>query len=180
MVDLVEQTLTHQKIENETIEIPMKALLESGLHFGHKVERANPNMAPYFFAERNGIHIFDLKQTREGIKRAKHFVTEVVRGGGRILFVCTKTHAQSSIAEQAQSCGMPYLNMPYRSGRLRQIARQIGNLHAVLIIDVEQEGIAVHEAHELGCDDIVSSMPRRSLACHGQCPYLKKPMAGSN
>ncbi|MCH8289788.1 30S ribosomal protein S2 [Candidatus Poribacteria bacterium] len=147
MIDMVEQTLTHQKIEPK---IQTETLLESGLHFGHQTSRGNPKMAAYIFAERNGIQIFDLKKTREGIKKAQRFAKGVAQKGGKILFICTKQHAQSVIDKQAQRCEMPYINEPYQRGKLTEIAQQIGGLHAVVIVDVSRESAAVDEARALG------------------------------
>ncbi len=98
--------------------VSMKALLESGVHFGHRTNRWHPKMAPYIFTERNGIHIIDLQQTVKAIKEVYGIVTRVVADGGEILFVGTKRQAQQTIAEEATRCGMPYVNERWLGGSL--------------------------------------------------------------
>jgi small subunit ribosomal protein S2 len=98
--------------------VSMKALLESGVHFGHRTNRWHPKMAPYIFTERNGIHIIDLQQTVKAIKEVYGIVSQVVADGGEILFVGTKRQAQQTIAEEATRCGMPYVNERWLGGSL--------------------------------------------------------------
>ena len=96
----------------------MKALLESGVHFGHRTNKWNPKMRPYIFTERNGIHIIDLQQTVKLLEEAAEKVREVIAQGGTILFVGTKRQAQETIQEEAERCGMPYVNMRWLGGTL--------------------------------------------------------------
>jgi small subunit ribosomal protein S2 len=96
----------------------MKALLESGVHFGHRTNKWNPKMRPYIFTERNGIHIIDLQQTVKLLEEAAEKVTEVVANGGTVLFVGTKRQAQETIQEEAERCGMPYVNQRWLGGTL--------------------------------------------------------------
>ena len=98
--------------------VSMKALLESGVHFGHRTNRWNPRMAEYIFTERNGIHIIDLQQTVKAIKEIYGIVTKTVANGGEILFVGTKRQAQQTIADEAERCGMPYVNERWLGGSL--------------------------------------------------------------
>ena len=98
--------------------ISMKALLESGVHFGHRTNKWNPKMRPYIFTERNGIHIIDLQQTVKLLAEAAEKVTEVVANGGTVLFVGTKRQAQETIQEEAERCGMPYVNQRWLGGTL--------------------------------------------------------------
>ena len=81
--------------------ISMKALLESGVHFGHRTNKWNPGMKPYIFTERNGIHIIDLQQTVKNLNAAYNMVRDTVANGGTILFVGTKRQAQETIKEEA-------------------------------------------------------------------------------
>jgi len=90
--------------------ISMKALLESGVHFGHRTNKWNPKMQPFIFTERNGIHIIDLQQTVKLLDVAYEKVRDCVAEGGTILFVGTKRQAQETIQEEAERCGMPYVN----------------------------------------------------------------------
>jgi len=95
----------------------MKQLLEAGVHFGHQTRRWNPKMKKYIFTERNGIYIIDLQKTVKLLKEAYQFIKKVVSDGGIILFVCTKKQAQSVI-EEAQRCGMFYVNNRWLGGTL--------------------------------------------------------------
>jgi small subunit ribosomal protein S2 len=96
----------------------MKALLETGVHFGHRTRKWNPNMKPYIFTERNGIHIIDLQQTLESLEECYALIRDRVAEGGRILFVGTKRQAQETIGLEAQRCGMPYVNNRWLGGTL--------------------------------------------------------------
>ncbi|MGB9662112.1 MAG: 30S ribosomal protein S2 [Moorellaceae bacterium] len=98
--------------------ISMKQLLEAGVHFGHQTRRWNPKMAPYIFTERNGIYIIDLQRTVKKIEEAYHFVRDLAREGGKILFVGTKKQAQESVKEEAERCGMYYVNVRWLGGTL--------------------------------------------------------------
>ncbi len=98
--------------------VSMKQLLEAGVHFGHQTRRWNPKMAPYIFAERNGIYIIDLQKTVKKLDEAYKFVTDIAAEGGEILFVGTKKQAQDSIREEAIRCGMPFVNARWLGGML--------------------------------------------------------------
>nr|HID12840.1 30S ribosomal protein S2 [Anaerolineae bacterium] len=98
--------------------VSMKALLETGVHFGHRTRRWNPKMRPYIFTERNRVHIIDLQQTITAIERAYELVRDTVAAGGTVLFVGTKRQAQETIAQEAQRCGMPYVNQRWLGGTL--------------------------------------------------------------
>ncbi len=96
----------------------MKQLLEAGVHFGHQTRRWNPKMAPYIFAERNGIYIIDLQKTVKKVDEAYAAVSNFINEGGEILFVGTKKQAQESIKEEAERCGMYYVNERWLGGML--------------------------------------------------------------
>jgi small subunit ribosomal protein S2 len=96
----------------------MKALLESGVHFGHRTNKWNPKMRSYIFTERNGIHIIDLQQTVKLLDEAYNFVRDKVTNGGTILFVGTKRQAQDTIRDEAERCGMPYVNERWLGGTI--------------------------------------------------------------
>ncbi len=98
--------------------ITMKELLEAGVHFGHQTRRWNPKMKEYIFGERNGIYIIDLQKTLKMFKEAAQFVSDLVAQGKVILFVGTKRQAQEAIAEEAQRCGMFYVNHRWLGGTL--------------------------------------------------------------
>jgi len=96
----------------------MKALLESGVHFGHRTNQWDPRMKPYIFTERNGIHIIDLQQTVKLLNQAYGVIRDKVSEGGTILFVGTKRQAQETILEEAARCGMPYVTERWLGGTL--------------------------------------------------------------
>lgn len=98
--------------------ITMKALLEAGVHFGHRTQRWNPKMKPFIFTERNGIHIIDLQQTIVRLEQAYDLVRDKVADGGTVAFVGTKKQAQENLAAAAESCGMPYVNERWLGGTL--------------------------------------------------------------
>jgi small subunit ribosomal protein S2 len=96
----------------------MKALLESGVHFGHRTNKWEPRMKPYIFTERNGIHIIDLQQTVKSLNNAYAIVRDTVMNGGTILFVGTKRQAQETVREEAVRAGMPYVTERWLGGML--------------------------------------------------------------
>ncbi len=98
--------------------ISMKALLESGVHFGHRTNKWNPGMKPYIFTERNGIHIIDLQQTVKAINTAYASIRDMVAGGGTLLFVGTKRQAQETVHDEAVRCSMPYVTERWLGGML--------------------------------------------------------------
>ena len=98
--------------------ISMKALLESGVHFGHRTNKWDPRMKPYIFTERNGIHIIDLQQTSKLLSQAYNIIRDAVANGGNVLFVGTKRQAQETVAEEAARCGMPYVTERWMGGML--------------------------------------------------------------
>ena len=100
------------------VEITMKELLEAGVHFGHQTRRWNPKMKEYIFGERNGIHIIDLQKTLKMFREAARYVSEQAAQGKGILFLGTKRQAQEAIAEEAQRCGMFYVNHRWLGGTL--------------------------------------------------------------
>jgi small subunit ribosomal protein S2 len=100
----------------------MKQLLEAGVHFGHQTRRWNPKMKKYIFTERNGIYIIDLQKTVKKVEEAYNFVKELAANGGKILFVGTKKQAQESVKEEAERCGMFYVNQRWLGGTLTNFA----------------------------------------------------------
>ncbi|NSW53899.1 MAG: 30S ribosomal protein S2 [Anaerolineae bacterium] len=98
--------------------VSMKALLESGVHFGHRTNKWHPKMKQYIFTERNGIHIIDLQQTAQALEDIYEMVRDTVMDGGTIMFVGTKRQAQETIQEEAERCGMPYVTERWLGGML--------------------------------------------------------------
>ncbi len=98
--------------------VSMKALLEAGVHFGHRTRRWNPKMRPYIFTERSKIHIIDLQQTVVRLNEYYNLVRDTVAKGGTVLFVGTKRQAQASVQQEAERCSMPYINQRWLGGTL--------------------------------------------------------------
>jgi small subunit ribosomal protein S2 len=122
----------------------MKELLEAGVHFGHQTKRWNPKMKKYIFGKRNGIYIIDLQKTLKLFKEASAFIADLAGQGKRILFVGTKRQAQDAILEEANRCGMFYVNNRWLGGTLtnfstvRRSIERLKELEAILG-DAEKE-----------------------------------------
>ena len=114
--------------------ISMKQLLEAGVHFGHQTRRWNPKMAEYIYTERNGIYIIDLQKSVGKVDEAYNAIKEIAADGGNILFVGTKKQAQDSIKNEAERCGMYYVNERWLGGMLtnfKTIKSRIQRLKAI-------------------------------------------------
>ena len=121
--------------------VSMKQLLESGVHFGHATRRWNPKMAPYIFTSRNGIYIIDLKKTAEEIEKAYAALVEIVKDGGKVLFIGTKKQAQEAVKEEAIRTGQFYVDQRWLGGTLtnfKTIRRRIKRLHD--LYKLEEDG----------------------------------------
>ena len=152
--------------------ISMKQLLEAGVHFGHQTRRWNPKMAEYIFAERNGIYIIDLQKTVKKVDEAYAEICNIVADGGEVLFVGTKKQAQECIKEEAERCGMYYVNQMQEDGtfdvlpkkevaalmhEMEKLEKNLGGIKEMkkipdlmFVVDTRKEKIAVQEAHTLG------------------------------
>ena len=113
------------------VNVDMKALLESGAHFGHKTSRWHPKMAPYIHGKRQGAHIINLEKTVEGLETALPKITEIVKNGKKVLFVGTKKQIKDAVKETAESVEMPYVTVRWIGGALTNVEtvnRQIKKL----------------------------------------------------
>jgi len=100
------------------VEVTLKDMLEAGVHFGHQTKRWNPKMKPYIYKEQNSIYIIDLRKTLEQLNKACEFLKELTGEGGTVLFVGTKRQAKESVKEDAERCGMFYVNERWLGGTL--------------------------------------------------------------
>lgn len=117
-----------------TKEIDVKELLDAGVHFGHLTHRWNPNMAPYIYMERNGIHIINLYKSAAKMKEAAKAMSKIAASGRKILFVATKKQAKEIVAEEAEKCNMPYITERWPGGMLTNfvtIRRSVKKMDAV-------------------------------------------------
>jgi len=109
----------------------VKALVDAGVHFGHRVSRWNPKMEPYIHGKRNMIHIIDVRETAKGLMRAKKLIGNMVAGGKDVLFVGTKRQARHAVEEEARRCGMHYVAERWLGGTLtnfRTIRQRLNRL----------------------------------------------------
>ena len=114
--------------------ISMKQLLEAGVHFGHQTRRWNPKMGQYIYTERNGIHIIDLQKTVGKIDEAYKAMSDIIADGGTVLFVGTKKQAQDTVKQEAERCGMYYVNERWLGGMLtnhKTISKRIDRLEEI-------------------------------------------------
>ncbi|GBD19517.1 30S ribosomal protein S2 [bacterium HR27] len=128
--------------EHETEQLPLKSLLEAGVHFGHQTKRWNPKMRPYIFGERNGIHIIDLRQTARLLTEAEAFARDVAARGGIFIFVGTKKQAQEIIRTEAERCGQYYVIERWLGGTLTNFVTIRQRLR--YLVQLEEE---VHSAN---------------------------------
>ena len=132
--------------------ISMKSLLEAGVHFGHQTRRWNPKMAKYIFTARNGICIIDLQKTTKLLDEACDFIKGVVREGKPILFVSTKRQAQEIIKQEAERCGMFYINYRWLGGMLTN--------H----VTIEKRIVRLKELNDLIESGKIESYPKKEAA----------------
>lgn len=99
-------------------EVTMKNLLEAGVHFGHQTTRWNPKMKKYIYDARNGIFIIDLQKTLKKFRDAERYLKTIAQAGKKVLFVATKKQAQDLVSEEAQRCGMYFVNQRWLGGTL--------------------------------------------------------------
>lgn len=104
------------------VEVDIKALLEAGVHFGHKTSRWHPKMAPYIHSKRQDSHIIDLTKTVEGLDKALPFLTKTAANGKQILFVGTKKQAKDAVKAAAEAAGQPYVTERWIGGMLTNVA----------------------------------------------------------
>ena len=131
--------------------IPLKDLIEAGLHFGHQTKRWNPKMKSYIFDKREGIHIIDLTQTVEMIDEATEFLRGVVANGQKVLFVATKKQAQEVVKEAAQSCNQYYMTERWLGGTLtnnQTIRRSIKRMFQIQNIARNNNGVLSEHKQE--------------------------------
>ncbi len=121
--------------------ITIKQLLEAGVHFGHHTRRWNPKMQEYIFTERNGIYIIDLQKTVKKFEEAYAFVRDLAANNGTLLFIGTKKQAADAIKEEAERCGMFYVNVRWPGGMMtnfKTIKKSIARLNS--LTKMQEEG----------------------------------------
>ena len=132
--------------------ISMKTFLEAGVHFGHQTKRWHPNMAPYIYGIKNGVHVIDLRQTLSKLKEAYEYVKASAAEGRVPLFVGTKTQIQRIVKEEAERCGSPYINFRWLGGLLtnfgtvKQSIARMKTFEEIAGEDGSYEGVLKKEA----------------------------------
>ena len=114
------------------VAVDMKALLDAGVHFGHKTSRWHPKMAPYIHSKRQESHIIDLAKTVEGLEAALPFLTKTAASGNKVLFVGTKKQLKDIVKKTAEAAGQPYVTERWIGGMLTNVGtmtQQIKKLH---------------------------------------------------
>jgi len=120
--------------------VTLQQLIEAGAHFGHQTHRWNPQMKPYIFGARNGVHIIDLSQTVPLMARALDFIAATVRAGGKVLFVGTKRQAQEPIAEAARRSGQHFVNHRWLGGMLTNWKTISGSIRRLKSLEEQLSG----------------------------------------
>ena len=147
--------------------VSMKSLLEAGVHFGHQTRRWNPKMAPYIYTERNGIYIIDLQKTVKKLEEAYNFVRQLSENGQSLLFVGTKKQAHDAIREEAQRCGMFYVNARWLGGMLTNFKTMRGRVDRLNQLKRMQE------------DGTFDMLPKKEVMKHmGEIAKLEKYLGG--
>lgn len=147
--------------------VSITTLLDAGAHFGHQTRRWNPKMKPYIFGNRGDIYIIDLKQTLYGLDAAYTFVSNLTRKGGTVLFVGTKKQAHDAIREEAQRCGMFYVNARWLGGMLTNFKTMRGRVDRLNQLKKMQE------------DGTFDMLPKKEVIKHmGEIAKLEKYLGG--
>jgi small subunit ribosomal protein S2 len=147
--------------------VSMKNLLEAGVHFGHHTRRWNPKMAKYIFTERNGIYIIDLQKTVKKLDEAYYFVRDIAANGESILFVGTKKQAQDAIRDEAERCGMYYVNARWLGGMLTNFNTIQKRIDRLLHLQKMEE------------DGTFALLPKKEvMKLHGEIERLEKYLGG--
>ena len=147
--------------------ITIQTLLDAGCHYGHQTRRWNPKMKSYIFGERNGIYILDLKQTMYGADKAYTFLKDVASKGGKVLFVGTKKQAQEPVSQQAERCGMPWINQRWLGGMLTNFVTMRSRINRMEELEAMVE------------DGRMAALPKKEQAVLGkELDKLQKNLGG--
>ena len=147
--------------------ITIQTLLDAGCHYGHQTRRWNPKMKSYIFGERNGIYILDLKQTMYGADQAYTFLKDIASKGGKVLFVGTKKQAQEPVSQQAERCGMPWINQRWLGGMLTNFVTMRSRINRMEELEAMVE------------DGRMATLPKKEQAVLGkELEKLQKNLGG--
>lgn len=136
------------------IEISLREMLQAGVHFGHRTRFWNPKMSPYIFGSREKVHIINLEKTKPMFEDALTYIAHVVASKGKVVFVGTKRQAQGYVKEQAERCGMPYVNKRWPGGMLTNYKTIRQSIKRLKDLEVQEE---------MGRFDMLSKKERLSI-----------------
>ena len=148
-------------------EITMKQLLEAGVHFGHQTTRWNPKMKKYIYGARNGIYIIDLQKTLKMFREAEEFIRRITQAGKKILFVATKNQAQKLIREEAERCGMYFINQRWLGGTMTNFSTIRKSIDRLLQLEKMEEEGEIERLHK-----------KEALKKHNEIEKLNKFLGG--
>lgn len=147
--------------------VDLKALLEAGVHFGHRTHRWNPKMKPFIFGERNGIYIIDLRQTLQRLAAARDFLRQTIRAGRQVLFVGTKKQAQEQIRQAAEALNMPYVVNRWLGGMLTNNRT------------IRQSIVRMRKLEEMIANGTIETLPKKEAASiRHELAKLQKNLSG--
>ena len=152
-----------KKLKAKKSEITLKALLEAGCHFGHQARRWNPKMKPYLYDVRQGVHIFDLVKTKEGLEAACEFAKKAATQGKQIVFLGTKRQARAIIEEVAKKIGVPYVNERWIGGTItnwEQVRKNLDKLKEMKKAKEEGEYKKYTKKEQILLDKEISRLER--------------------
>ena len=129
------------------VKVDIKALLEAGVHFGHKTSRWHPKMAPYIHSKRQDSHIIDLVKTVDGLEKALGFITETVAGGKQVLLVGTKRQAQDLVRAAADSTNQPFVTERWMGGMLTNVATVTGRIKHLKTLEKKMDSGELANRH---------------------------------
>jgi small subunit ribosomal protein S2 len=129
------------------VDVDIKALLEAGLHFGHKTSRWHPKMAPYIHSKRQDSHIIDLTKTVDGLENALAFISQTVAGGKQVLLVGTKRQAKELVEAAAAESGQPFVTERWMGGMLTNVATVSGRIKHLKLLEKRMDSGELANRH---------------------------------
>lgn len=155
----------------------MREMLANAVHFGHKTTKWNPKMAPFLYGKKNGVHIFDLNQTYQGLMDATEFLRGAAMQGKTILFVSTKPQATQFVREQAEKCGMPYVTSKWIPGLLTNFKTIRSRVKYMLALKEERENGGFEKFTKKEASDLNKQIEKLESALGGVANLEKIPDA---
>jgi small subunit ribosomal protein S2 len=153
----------------------MQAMLANAVHFGHRTSKWNPKMASYIYTTRNGVHVFDLNKTYNGLKRATDYLTAAVSQGKTVLFVSTKQQSVQLIKEEAEKCRMPYVTSKWIPGLLTNFKTVRGRVKYLIDLKEQRENGDFEKYTKKEAGDLNKQIDKLEAALGGVVTLEKRP-----